>query len=461
MSRFSGSNEKNIKQLTSQLAERATDIKKIKTPFFKPYTGGVATFVDDDGKNEFLTVIKPIYDEKGIKCNIAVNTALVGDSIHMTWNQLKTLKAEGYEISSHSHQHLAPSTLTDDELHFQCSESKRLLALNDLDYSTMVYPDGITVGDIDAKNIIKQYFDCGIDSTGQFPAYQPFDSFEVPRFEMSTRTLASAKLLVDLAVTNGGWIIFYTHAADPLFATPERQQFLRDVIDYINSKSMPIVSLSKGLEMKGNVIEIGDKTSGGGYYYLTRQGKEFKANAETNAYLYGASSSSTVPNDITALDKNSTKVTWHPGGSTNAPVTDAGLCMTYRPTDTTDSYSMQLFMTLKNDMYIRIWSGGVFKEWQAVNTTQFKGSSDASKVITSYPLNAATIEYVSAAVGGAATPTLPTTQKKGVMKTFRFFPNAEEYSYQEWKPFDGAEVWIRNWNKTSTIWGAWAKVNAV
>lgn len=458
-----------LETVTTQLADTVMGVEKseqrlreLKTPY-KTYSGGIVTFSDDDGYATFMTVMKPLYDELGIKANIAVNTSTLGTSGYLTYEQLKTLITEGFEVSSHGHSGEKLSTLTDEQKHFQLSESKRLLKENGIDCNTYIYSVGAVVGDINTKNIIKQYYDCGANSGGQYPIYQPIDSYELPRFECSTRTLASAKLLIDLAFDNNGWVHFYSHSHQAPYATEERKQFFRDVVAYIRGKNMPIVTLSEGLEMKGNIIEVGDQTNGNNYY-LTKQGKAFVNSKDitTETYKFGTDASTTpVSNDITKFPKDSTTVTRHQANTTNAPVVDAGICMTYRPSDNTDSYSMQLFLTLKNDMYVRVWSGGVFKDWQALNTTQFKGSSDASKLITSYPLNSLTIEYVSSTVGGNASPALPTTQKKGVMKTFRFFPNAEEYSYQEWKPFDGAEVWQRSWNKTSTIWGTWAKINAV
>src|SRR5690606_16288940 len=60
----------------------------------------LVSFCDDDGRAEVMTSIKPIFDAKGIVGSVALPTDDIGTSGRMTWDDIRMLADDGWEILS-------------------------------------------------------------------------------------------------------------------------------------------------------------------------------------------------------------------------------------------------------------------------------------------------------------------------------------------------------------------------
>lgn len=59
----------------------------------------------DDGYDSFLKNGMPLLRQYGFRATLFVNTANVGNSGYINWQELRDLRAEGIEIGNHSHSH--------------------------------------------------------------------------------------------------------------------------------------------------------------------------------------------------------------------------------------------------------------------------------------------------------------------------------------------------------------------
>lgn len=80
-----------------QLAEYLDNQKDI------PAKSVIITF--DDGRASFLQNAKPMLDKAGFKATLFLITGSVGGTGTLTWDEVKTLMAAGYEIGSHTVTH--------------------------------------------------------------------------------------------------------------------------------------------------------------------------------------------------------------------------------------------------------------------------------------------------------------------------------------------------------------------
>ena len=249
----------DIETIKSQLDNNVQQINGIKNPNYnevKPY----CLFIDDDGRIEFLTKLKPIFDKKGIKCNLAIQTSRVGsESKYLTWNDIKELSKEGYEISSHGHEHKKIGNITDDEAHFELKESKRILNEKGYKARAFVYGDGCDYNDTRARELVKKYYECGIATQHGNSNIYPLDSFCMSRWSI-TRPLTELKTKVDLCEREKNVTIFMCHAWDSALTT-EKLTEIEELIDYIKSKNIEIITLEQKLDKVGNVIEIGNSNT--------------------------------------------------------------------------------------------------------------------------------------------------------------------------------------------------------
>src|SRR5690625_7207696 len=70
------------------------------------------------------------------------------------------------------------------------------------------------------------------------------------------RTLEQCKAEIDNALLTGEWVIFEDHAGYGFYQDPANLDLLRELIQYIKSKGVPIVNIRDGAMMKAN-IKIG------------------------------------------------------------------------------------------------------------------------------------------------------------------------------------------------------------
>lgn len=90
----------------------------------------------DDGRSSVYKNVVPIFDQYGYKGNIAVVTKYADKATYqgwpgyMNWSQLKTLQNKGWEISSHSVDHIDMLTLSETAFRAQLSNSKTKIKAN-------------------------------------------------------------------------------------------------------------------------------------------------------------------------------------------------------------------------------------------------------------------------------------------------------------------------------------------
>lgn len=82
----------------AQLADYLANVSDI------PAKSVVITF--DDGRANVLKVAKPVLDRYGFKASLFLITSAVGGKGSLSWAEVKTLAAAGYEIGSHTKTHL-------------------------------------------------------------------------------------------------------------------------------------------------------------------------------------------------------------------------------------------------------------------------------------------------------------------------------------------------------------------
>ncbi|CAN2042476.1 putative Polysaccharide deacetylase family protein [Candidatus Magnetomoraceae bacterium gMMP-15] len=87
----------------------------------------VITFDDGDQSNydhAFKVLLK-----NNLKATFFITTNFIDQATRVTWKQLKEMQAAGMEIGSHTVSHPVPSSLTDSQMMYELSESKKILEL--------------------------------------------------------------------------------------------------------------------------------------------------------------------------------------------------------------------------------------------------------------------------------------------------------------------------------------------
>ena len=234
----------------------------------------MVSFTDDDCNEEVYTILKPLLDSKGIKATFAIPTGVIGREGFMNESQVKELYNDGHDFMWHGHNLINFTQVSQEQLKKEYDASMRKLSeWGFKPFTAVAYPQGSTNSFI--RSFASEFFKCGIDVWRGWVNKVPYPQYMMSRIHFGepnnqgmkehldspydTNTLEFYKYCVDKAIEDGQWLIFMTHAWYESFDETQRQ-YLLDIIDYIKSKNIEIVTISEGIEKTGNLLTAGDRT---------------------------------------------------------------------------------------------------------------------------------------------------------------------------------------------------------
>lgn len=240
----------------------------------------VITFIDDDGRLEFFTVLKPIFDEYSLKATTAVVPQMVnsGHSSYMTLAQLEQLKQEGYDVCSHTYSH--ESTLyqpnyndeaTDEQIYTDLVKSVEWLKKNGFNSEGLVYPWGSYADPARfAKLAIRAGYQYACNTTGGVMSGDILNTWWLSRsFATNANGFDATKNMIDNCVKNNGWLIIGTHIYNDSELSLE---LFRKIVAYVVESGALVKTYAEAFEIKRNICSIGyygDKSS---RLYIGRNG---------------------------------------------------------------------------------------------------------------------------------------------------------------------------------------------
>ena len=229
------------------------------------------SFTDDDGKAGVYTKWLPILQEKDIPLSLCIITGKIGSPGYLTWEQVQDLQNNhGCEILSHTVSHNNINAHATNKTWIEeLKQSKQTLIEHGLNVRGFAYPnggfwgtqEGLVDGTSSSFWMTGLFYDYGITTGSTMNKYPIASNMGIDRAGIGSYaavgkfdTLDNLKARVDECYAQNGWLIFMTHV-DDVDHTDEDNQMLRDLIDYIKTKGIDIVTLSEGFEVFGNAIE--------------------------------------------------------------------------------------------------------------------------------------------------------------------------------------------------------------
>lgn len=433
--------ENDLQSINEQLETSMKEVKNVTNTkriiANKPYV----IFVDDDCKSEFLTTWKPVADEKGIKINLACITSKIGESGYLNETQLKELNRDGYDICSHSNTHPGLTAISSENWKNECEISKNIISTLGFNDRVLVYPYGFSgVSDIQRlmiKNITKEYFDFGVDAGGGLN-FMPTDNMQISRVPLSDFTTARRE--IDKLEGTNNLLVFISHSYNSFDVSVTKQ-----IIDYIKTKNIDIVTFKDIQDNIKNLISIGETKN---KFFLNMLGElnadlKLGLKIETNMKL-------SMSNPITDFDRFKITV------STLFGVNDTLLKQggTYIVNRGYNNFGFSIFMPYNsNDIYKRIWNeSGSWGEWAKLTNTSYQP--------TSYDMDTLIDKYTKFSWTDIEIRTNLDTFKNigGLMRVYRGNVN---FSFALYYPYNTNEVYKRRYIDSSSSWGSWEKISVI
>ena len=237
--------------------------------------GVISLAFDDSWQNQYTNAF-PLMQAGGM---VGTFYEITGDlstnptgGTYQSFAELQTMQSAGDEIGSHSVTHPDFTTISDDQINYECSESKAVLQSYGLIVNNFAYPYGAYNAHTDS--IVEQYYRtarlvyCSGDVL-QLPYYQYSPNYQPPElpadqgdigdaaaqslgFTTSTPTLSYLESIVDTVYSTNEWAVIYFHQILPnVVNSPDviNTQTFTSFLNYIKSKGVPTLTVNEALNL--------------------------------------------------------------------------------------------------------------------------------------------------------------------------------------------------------------------
>lgn len=217
------------------------------------------SFVSDDGSENDYTY-RDIFVSNGVAMTIPVVEDYVSGrigSVQIPLEQLLILQHDyGFEIGSHTMTHKKLTTLSDEEMKYQLSESKKSLTEMGLNVKNIYFP----FGDFNEKVIEEASKIYRASRTSEIGDNKTLDKTRMKTYwiDEGLTNLSQAKKIVDTAIAEKqGFVIFSYHSTTA--SKIHMEETVSALVKYILSQNnTQILTVDKSLDRIENIVNIGE-----------------------------------------------------------------------------------------------------------------------------------------------------------------------------------------------------------
>ena len=426
----------------------------------------IISFIDDDGHKKAHSILRDMFNSRNMVCNFAIITGWIDSNptVTMTRDQIRDLVADGHELMGHTHEAHSPNMEMKnyEELMLDMEENRKRLELLGSKSRGFVYPQNRHNAYI--RRAVQSHFDFSFGGTGINRA--TVNPMEINRIGVgrwgSGPDLELYKSHVDDVLVNGGWLVFMLHIGTD---SSEEIAVLEQLLDYIQTKDIDVVSATEGYEMYGPNLLIGDEKEkylkiGGnsitGNYDLLLDGVFRTSHLPVNAH--GA----TAPISDFRIGESVIQISSTFARSDGQfPVDVAGALHTYRYTTSEHAYNRQEYRVFdSDDIWVRhVLTNGSWGNWVRIATSDeidkyTMNLSTGDELPNDYPVRKRTVEY--AAASRMANLNYPV---KGAAMIITDVSISHDMVHQQVIDRNGGEIYFRS--GSGVTWRAWRKFQTV
>jgi len=230
---------------TSTVAINVDNILSVANTF----STGKVTFSFDDCINTTYATAKPLMDAFGYAGIAFVPTSYVGGSGRMTLANLLEMQSAGWDISSHSVNHVDLTALTTATLISELADSRSWLANNGFPNGSRFLANPFYHTNTTVQSYVSQYFNMSRPWDSTFESLPPCDWNGVRCYATTNTTTASTLTsLIANATYFGDWLIINMHTTttgDLSQSTYMTNTTLQTVLQYCHDNSVNVILLCK------------------------------------------------------------------------------------------------------------------------------------------------------------------------------------------------------------------------
>ena len=439
-----------LNEVTAQSAQTANTLKResLKSSQIQAQTRNVSdlktmvTFIDDDGFDGVLDILKPMFTARGVPYVIALRGDAVILQTEEKREQLRDLQNNyGWEMASHTMNHIRLSEATDEEIEEDSINFLNLMHDYGLEVESMVYPWGVGGN----TSVVSKYYRAGFRTVHGVNNDITLDDYNIGREILgnsSSRDTAFFKDMIDNIDGKPRWLVFMTHVSDP--ATNVQQ--IEDVVDYVISKNIPIVTASEGLKHYGSVISTQENKTIDQKHFRVKSNGIIRANRYLLNFKDVGDNGIRITGDSLPSDFDIGVTTTVFTNQTAPPLPFGGVLVTTKAI-TNNGYTSQLLygnVTRATDepriLYRTSLTGSdAWSGWLSLNGTNYQPVTEDSP-ITDFQLGESVLFAIGWSLGNGTVKTIRATNVAGYGRQL-FFPPSNDDIYSRRESGSGWTAW--------------------
>ena len=205
---------------------------------------------DDGYKSAYDSL--PLFEEAGIKVTLCVITGRIGRPGYVTIEEVLDEERRGHELCAHTRTHPDLSLLSPVMQSNEILGSKQdLETLLGHTVKSFAYPFGKYTNSTVGYTMISGFSSARTTRTGGVTDQS--NPFVLRAYPLQSKTsIEDVHKIIDYAVKNKIWVIILLHRVDETGKVISvSHELIKDMIEYIQLKNIPIVTNSEGIKILG------------------------------------------------------------------------------------------------------------------------------------------------------------------------------------------------------------------
>ena len=200
----------------------------------------VISLSSDDGRLGDFTRVFPILKEYGVNITVFVTVDSLGAENRMNLSQITQLHSSGWEIGSHTMNHLDLTKVNSTTVIHEIADSRSYFEEHGFDVKSFAYPYGDRNEAV--SRIVKNYYVLarGVTSEGKYIGYSPHDLHDFSEIVAMPAVSNFGFMcgLIDTAIERREWINIYFHSVTAEGKMDDSYSWtLSNLADYIKQKT--------------------------------------------------------------------------------------------------------------------------------------------------------------------------------------------------------------------------------
>lgn len=239
--------------IDSSLEESEKKVINSKNRFNNNINASYLGFIFDDQRKEVFDNAYPVFKQEGIVGSLAiiVNGYKQADATKVSPRDLQTMYNDGWEMLSHGIRSLQITSSVDEEFaKSEIIQSKKELEKLGFEINGFVAPNNLL--DVNRMNYVEDTYEFAFCNYSNLDVDNTKSIYNINRYDMSNKTVAQLKAIIDNAVVNNKVIFFYEHNVGVEGSISIAD--LAEVIQYAKSKNIIIDTPSKIIDKVSSAL---------------------------------------------------------------------------------------------------------------------------------------------------------------------------------------------------------------